>query len=65
MAWQLLGMFRRREVAKTYWTLTKGLPQPSEGTAVAFQTYFIKFDANMIAMGFLFPLIVQSYPLLK
>ncbi|KAK7088106.1 uncharacterized protein [Littorina saxatilis] len=31
VAWQLLGMFRRREVGKTYWTITKGLPQLLEG----------------------------------
>ncbi|XP_076452762.1 uncharacterized protein LOC143288297 [Babylonia areolata] len=31
VAWQLVGMFRRREVCKTYWAITKGLPQPPEG----------------------------------
>ncbi|XP_025088918.1 mitochondrial RNA pseudouridine synthase Rpusd4-like isoform X2 [Pomacea canaliculata] len=31
VSWQLLGMFRRREVKKIYWTITKGLPQPHEG----------------------------------
>ncbi|KAL8564402.1 hypothetical protein ACOMHN_057424 [Nucella lapillus] len=34
VAWQLLGMFRRREVGKTYWTVTKGLPQPHEELSV-------------------------------
>ncbi|KAK7462103.1 hypothetical protein BaRGS_00038475 [Batillaria attramentaria] len=31
VAWRLLGMFRRREVKKKYWAVTKGVPQPLEG----------------------------------
>lgn len=35
VSWQLLGMFRRREVKKIYWTITKGLPQPHEGPCIS------------------------------
>ncbi len=30
-AWKLHGMFKRREVVKKYWMLTKGVPNPVEG----------------------------------
>ena len=30
-AWRLQQMFKKREVVKRYWVITKGVPNPLEG----------------------------------
>lgn len=46
IAFKLREFFRKREVAKKYWVLTKGTPDPTEGTCIPigiFLTIIYKF----------------------